>query len=138
MSPNLVQTDAQRPEPALNRWRPTLGSTLAIPEEHAPAERISVRLASKRHGVGTGRAILFSSCGSARQPTCGRVDARSGSCAVLRPLFTAVQQIYVRLKTPEQATKTTTDIFSVFLLLFSWQVVLVQATFGHNDKAEHG
>ena len=40
MSPNLVQTDAQRPEPALNRWRPTLGSTLALPEEHAPAERI--------------------------------------------------------------------------------------------------
>ena len=54
------------------------------------------------------------------------------------PLFIAVQQIYVRLKTPEQATKTTTEIFSVFLLLFSWQVVLVQATFGHNDKAEHG
>ena len=104
------------PEPAKTCWRPTIGSTLALHEDHAPADRIMRAQADKRHSVGPGRAILFGSCGSARQPAWGRVNALVHACPRLFTLVHACASCSCLETSTEQEQTCQQTSFYIFNL----------------------
>ena len=141
MSPNLVQTDAQRPEPALNRWRPTLGSTLALPEEHAPAERI---MRAWRTSVMVLELVARSS--SAAAAVLGSPPAAVWTPLFMLlhacpPLFSRVQPCRCARTSPEReqlAKKTTTEKQKIYPLLFCGLFRRLQANIYLLDSGEQG